>query len=1547
VPPTAAPAAPPALALTAPQRQYVRDFAARYAARTAGSKERAERYRGVLADRRATAGFTPETKELQYPIVGAGAHGARLRDVDGNEYIDLAMGFGVHLLGHAPALIQQAITEQLAAGAPIGPACGRAGELAEQLVAMTGLDRVTFCNSGTEAVMTALRIARAATGRSGVVIFRGSYHGHSDGTLALGRRGGDGPASIPMAPGVPQGAVDDVLVLDYDDPRSLDAIRAAAGRLAAVLVEPVQSRRPDVQPAAFLRALRDLTRELDIALVFDEVITGFRVHPRGAQGLFGVTADIATYGKLLGGGLPIGVVAGAARFMDWIDGGSWRFGDDSRPAEDTTFFAGTFSKHPLTVAAALAVLRELAAGGDALYAALAARTARLAAGLNRVFDEAGVPLCLVHCGSIARIAPRGGTDKVGYLHEPLELRLLYQQLIHRGVYLWEGRTIFLSTAHSDDDIDRIVAIARDAIAELRAGGFFARPASTAAERRRAPLSWAQEGMWLQAQLESGTGSFNMPGAVRLRGDLDPDRLEQAIRGVVRRHPVLRTHFATVDGVPEQVITPADEAHLTVEHLDWRGRDDGEAALRELALAEARRPFDLERGPLLRATLVALAADHRVLLVTMHHLVGDGWSFGLFVEEVCALYRSAGDASALPAPALPYAEHAVRQRERLGDQVLARQLAHWKDVLAGAPASLALPTDRPRSDGPGKSATLAMTVAPELHRAVQGLARGTSATLHMVLLAAYGALLQRHSGQDDILVGAPVTTRDRAELARAMGLFVNTVVFRLAVAREQSFAALVQRARTATLGAYGNQDVPFGHVVRAVEPERVPGRHPLFQVWFNLEPDTGAIGHDLPGVALELLADPVDTPTQLDLSLGAELRGGALVLKWIYNEALFDRATIEHLAGQYVHLLAQVAAAPDAPLAHHSLVTAQGAALLPDPAQPLADHDDARVTDELAQQVDRAPDATAIAQGDRTWSYAALWRAATTIADGLAAVTARGDVVALRGAPSFGLVAAAVGVLLNDRVLLPVDPALPAQRQALLLREAGARCLVDVGGAAHDSDIASARVGADDGAWLAPAAPLTVTAAALPREPGDAYVFYTSGTTGTPKGVLGTHRGLAHFIGWQRSTFAVGPGDRIAQTTRLSFDAILRDLFLPLTSGATLVLPADGDLAEPSSVLAWLTRQHITLLHTVPSLGQHWSAQAGDAQLPALRRVFFAGEPLQAELVERWQRLAPAAEVINLYGPTETTMTKCCFRVPRAPQAGVQPAGAALPHSQALVLTPERTRCGVGEIGEIVIRTAYGTRGYLGAPEQQAQRFVRNPHSGDGIALYCTGDRGRYRADGQLQILGRGDRQIKLRGVRIELAELESVLGAHPRVRQASVQVVGDEPARHLVAFLVAADGTSPGEVLGFLRDRLPEAMVPARLVFTDELPRLGNGKVNGAALLALAAPAASAPAVPPSTPTQVLVAAHARDLLRVPALGIHDDFFARGGHSLLGAQLVARLRRALGVELGLRALFDAPTVAALSEHIDRLPGARERALALALQTDATDATGAATETIEL
>lgn len=447
--------------LTDQQRAYLQTFVARYTARTPQSKAWVQTYRPVLADNRASAGFRPSIKEMLYPLVAQRSQGSHLWDIDGNDYVDIAMGFGVHLFGHQPAMVVEALQQQLRQGFQLGPQSYLAGQVAELIHELTGMERVAFNNSGTEAVMTALRLARTVTGRNKVAMFVGSYHGHYDGTLAAPDPHRLDGAAEPVAPGVTNNAVADVLIIPgYGEPAALEVIKAHAHELAVVVVEPVQSRRPDLQPVEFLRELRQLTQSCGVLLMFDEVITGFRIHPGGAQALFGVQADLVTYGKVVGGGLPIGVVAGKAPVLDALDGGMWRFGDASYPPSDTTFFAGTFCKHPLTMASAHAVLTHMQQQGPALQSALNARTAKFADTVNAFLAEQQVPIKVAHFGSLFYFRFQGNMD------------LFFYHLVEKGIYLWEGRTCFLSTAHTDADIDFIVQAIKSTVADLQQGGFF-------------------------------------------------------------------------------------------------------------------------------------------------------------------------------------------------------------------------------------------------------------------------------------------------------------------------------------------------------------------------------------------------------------------------------------------------------------------------------------------------------------------------------------------------------------------------------------------------------------------------------------------------------------------------------------------------------------------------------------------------------------------------------------------------------------------------------------------------------------------------------------------------------------------------------------------------------------------------------------------------------------------------------------------------------------------------------------------------------------------
>jgi amino acid adenylation domain-containing protein len=959
----------------------------------------------------------------------------------------------------------------------------------------------------------------------------------------------------------------------------------------------------------------------------------------------------------------------------------------------------------------------------------------------------------------------------------------------------------------------------------------------------------------------------------------------------------------------------------------------EAEGRRLVDAETQRLFDLAHGPLVRATVLYLGAEEHVLLVVVHHIVFDAWSAAVFVRELTTLYEACttGKPATLPQQPIQYVDFAVWQRQWLQGKALDTQLAYWKQRLHNAPPILELPTEWPRSTSqPFHGAQQSIMLSQPLSRAVKALSQRTGSTLFMTLLTAFKVLLQRYTGQDDIVVGTPIANRPRTEIEGLIGCFINTLVLRTDLAGNPAFLELLRQVRQMALEAYAHQDLPFEKLVEALQPERDLSRTPLFQVLFNMV-NIEAQEPRLSDLQMESLA--VEEPAaKFDLTLYVRERHETLHLECVYNAALFRQERIREMLAQYQHLLAQAVVHPEHRIGRYSLVTPAAQQVLPAPGEPLAEPSQDLVASLFTQWAQRVPERMALSQGQHTWTYGALAARADELARTLVAHgIARGDVVAVTGERSFGLIASVLGVLLSGGVLLPLDPHLPEPRQQLMLREAAATTLIYVGQSDQGETLCAPQLALDllrvDAATGYPVNaelavdPATISLPAITPDEA-AYIFFTSGTTGVPKGVLGRHKGLSHFLCWQRDTFAVGPQDRVAQLTSLSFDPVLRDIFLPLTSGATLCLPTAPDLLDAEATLRWLEHERISLLHVVPSRAQFWLANIPpDMLLRALRRTFFAGEPLTDTLVRQWRATAPYSAVVNLYGPTETTLAKCFYPVPPEPSPGIQPAGLPLPQTQALVLAEDARLCGIGELGEIVLRTPFRSLGYINAPAEQRKRFVSNPLRDDAQdILYYTGDCGRYRHDGLVEILGRLDEQVKIRGVRVEPGEVTATLAQHPAV-QACVVVPWTEAHGQLalVAYVVAAEPerVTPAVLRMYLSQHLPAAMVPAAFIYLTTLPLTPNGKVDRRALPApqLYGSEPERAGVAPRTPVEKIVAGIWTDILHLEHVNLHDDFFALGGHSLLATQFISRLRLALQVDLPVRVLFEAPTVAELAVAI--------------------------------
>ena len=1031
---------------------------------------------------------------------------------------------------------------------------------------------------------------------------------------------------------------------------------------------------------------------------------------------------------------------------------------------------------------------------------------------------------------------------------------------------------------------------------------------------RPPLSFAQQRLWFLDQLRPGSAAYTMPVALRASGRLDPALLAAVLGEVVRRHETLRTTFEIEAGVPFQRVAPWPAGRpAPLPEVDLRAlpspRTAAEAA--RLVEADARRPFHLRSGPLVRFGLVRLAAEEHILLASFHHTVSDGWSFAVFARDLAAVHEAFAAGRPSPLPGLPvrYADFAVWQRLCLEEGGLEADRNWWMERLGGELPALDLPGSPAR---PGEESRATAWLDAALASGLSRLARDGGATLFMGLLALAQLLLARLSGEEDVIVGAPAAGRPRPELEGLVGLFLNTLALRTDLSGDPSFRALLKRARDSALGAFAHQLLPFERLVEELQPDRDPARNPVFDVMVNLL-NMPRQELRLAGLNLTWQA-PVEPEAKVGLTLFAAEEDGGLRLDLLADRRRFSAADASRMLEQLEVLLRGALAAPEAPVGDHRMLTRACRAVLPDPSVLLPEPRYEPVTALFAAWAGRAPASMAVVQGKISLTYRELLASSSRLAAGLAAWGVEtGTVVAVRGERGPGLIATVTAVLASGGVLLLLDPELPAHRHLQMVELAGAARLLWLGeGDPGMLGLPAVLVDPATGA-----SPWTADAPLPDADPdGAAYVFFTSGSTGVPKGVVGVHKGLSHFVAWERERFGVAPADRCAQLAAPAVDVILRESFLALTSGAVLVLPDAG--AGLEELPAWCERERITIVHTVPTLARSWLAAPPEVALPSLRWLLLVGEPLPAALIAAWRRRFPGSGVVNLYGSTESNLAKSFFVVPDPPPPGTQPAGRPLPESQLLVVGDGRRGCAVGEVGEIVIRTPFLSLGYLGRPEETAARFAPNPFPlAAGERILLTGDRGRFRPDGAVEVLGRLDHQMKVRGVRVEPEEVAAVLAEHPGVAACAALAVASGDGYRLVACVVPREpAPASAELLGHAARRLPAALVPSEVVLVDRIPLTATGKLDRRALARRAAEAAvPSETAAPRTPVEELVAGVWAEVLGVERVGAHDNFFALGGHSLLATQIVARLRALFGVELPVRRLFEAPTVAALAEEL--------------------------------
>jgi amino acid adenylation domain-containing protein len=1065
----------------------------------------------------------------------------------------------------------------------------------------------------------------------------------------------------------------------------------------------------------------------------------------------------------------------------------------------------------------------------------------------------------------------------------------------------------------------------------------AAPIPRAPRDGRLELSFAQERLWFLDQLEPGSPAYNMPAALRLSGRLDIAALAAVLGEIGRRHEVLRTTFPASGGRPFQAIAPVPDLAVPVVDLGALPPPLAEREAARLAAGEARRPFALDRGPLLRPHLLRLAADAHLLLLTMHHIVSDGGSLGILLRELTALYAAATRGEMSPLPELPtqYADFARWQRDWLQGEVLAEQIGYWRRELEGAPAALALPTDRPRRAlGRRQSGRRERTLPPALAAALADLGRHEGVTRFMSLLAAFAAVLARGSAERDLAIGAPVANRGRIETEGLVGLFINTLVHRVRLDGGPDVRELLRRVRETALRAYSHQDLPFEQLVEALQPGRDLTRTPLFQVLLVVQgaPD-GEL--ELPGLSLRPLEADAEA-AKFDLTLTVLEREGALVLRLEHDRHLFDPATAERLLGQLESWLAGAEAGPEAAADALPLLAAgerhQVVREWNDSAAAAAEP--AGVHERFERAVRNAPDAVAVVCEEDRLTFAELDARANQLARHLRARGVGPEVrVGLLTARSVEMIVGLLGILKAGGAYLPMDPGQPRERLALLLADSGAVVVVTQGELLAALPPGPWRpVCLDlDAEGIAGESPLGLPATARPENL--AYVIYTSGSTGRPKGVGVEHRQLANYLDAVLERIAPFAPRSYATVSTLAADLGNTMVFAALCTGRALHVVAQDRIADAGRLAEYLRAHPVDCLKIVPSHLQALLAAVPPAALLPGRLLILGGEASEWEWIEELAAAAPGCGILNHYGPTETTVGVATFRF--APAAGT-PHPASLPLGRPLrnvrihLLDPRLEPVPPGAPGELCVGGANVARGYLGRGDLTAERFLPDPLPlAPGERLYRTGDLARRLPDGRIEFLGRIDQQVKIRGFRVELGEIEAALAAHPCVRDALVGVREVPPGdRRLVAFVVPAPGPRPdgAELRRFLAESLPDFMVPAAIVAIDALPLGPTGKVDRQAAARLEVRldgGETAPDLLPRTPVEEVVAEIWSGVLGRERIGLHESFFAAGGHSLLATRVVSRLRSAFGLEVPLRRLFESPTIAGLSAWIEtasRAPG---------------------------
>lgn len=1495
--------------------QYMKKIQEKYTSLTKVSKENIQKYRNVHANARNSAGFKMLYKEMIYQIIAEAGHGSKLIDMDGNELIDVTMGFGVNLFGHGPEFVKEALKAELENGMPLGPMGRLAGEVARKISKLAGVERVFFCNSGTEADMFAVRIARASTGKDKIVAFRGSYHGTYDGLLGLPFYEEDGTiTSIPMAPGITKNIVKDLVLLNYDSADSIRYIEEHADEIAGVLVETVQSRRPDLQPREFLRALRKVTEEQEIALIFDEVITGFRIAAGGVQEEFGIRADIVTYGKVVGGGMPIGVVTGNAKFMDCVDGGMWQFGDDSvPPMEDKrTYVAGTFCHHPMAMAASNAVLDYIEEHKDTMYYELNTKTSNFVNNINDFFEKEEIPFHAVHFGSVFRI----NVDK--------KYEIFYYGLLEKGIYVWEGRNCFLSTAHTAEDVEKIQDAIKKTAMEMKTAGFFDGPEDPQG-RKRKQLNQENRGIGELRKIKSSNGEnlmsmiqqrlysqisitesdpFDMVSVFELKSEIDIPKVERILNEIIGRHEILRTAIYLNEGeFCQKVMSEWKFAVKVVEEEECTDVNK--------AVTKAICKFDLSKPPLVETILLRLPDNRRMLVFHFHHIASDGMSMNLFVQEFTALYN--GDS--LKPLQKQYLDYVAWEQKYLSSEKIKKEQDFWINSLKDTCSTLPFLYDYLV---PAKfqyiGDTITDTIDQKLTIDLKELGKKNGATIFMVLLAATEAFLYKVTGERNLAVTTPVSSRFDGGFEENIGMFTNTIALAGQIEETQSFGQFLNKIKMHCLKAYSSMNYPYNLLIQELKKFGHANGFNVNFVYENVDiRDPHINGLDIRQIEY--------TPTTQEFDLTIELleKNGVIDVFWRYQTELFASDSMKNMMDQYLYFLTQLVSRPEENMDEISIVkeTEREKILSYAGEIQVGYPEEKTVVDLFESVVKKYPDRIALVAGEEKVSYEELNEKSNILANKLREAGVKPDTfVPLISQRNKEMLIAIFAIIKAGGAYVPINADYPEERIQYILEDCNPAAVILNGTGLQDYGIKDVPVFQlnEPGVWEG-----DKTAPAHVNIPENLlYVIYTSGTTGKPKGVMVEHRNLVRLLFCDKFQYDFSEQDVWMLFHSFCFDFSVWEIFGSLLYGGKLVVLSQDVVKDSEKVLEELERNQVTVFNQVPSSFYNIMRKDSGKRMKSVRYLIFGGEALNPAKLQQWKKDYPQAVIVNMYGITETTVHVTYREITDAEiKRGISDIGTAIPTLATYVMKGMEL-CGIGIAGELCVAGAGVTRGYLNREELTKEKFIENPF-GEG-KLYRSGDLVRMLPDGNLEYLGRIDEQVKIRGFRIELGEIENAIRKVEGIEEAAAIVHADSQGdKAIIAYVVAKEKISVNAIKEEIAKTLPDYMIPSYIMQIDAIPVTGNGKLNRKAFPEVRV-VSEKKYIAPETEIEKTLAAVFENVLEVEKIGIYDDFFELGGHSLKATRAMNQIEKATGIKLPVKVLFQQHTISELAKVLEEKTG---------------------------